>query len=124
MENNEIYHGIVGIRLGRLWFGKSLKDDVIGQPSYVEFNWEKVMDREEKRGDIIGFYHTHPHFIGSPSKIDISTMQSWVLSFGRSLICLIEGIDGLNAHWFIDDEQDYITKKVWRIGNVFYGMLP
>ncbi len=55
---NEKVAVLVGQRRGRLWHGR-LRQRQTGSPNAVEFDWAWVMEREERRGDVIGFYHTH-----------------------------------------------------------------
>jgi len=123
-NDNEVYHGLVGQIFGRYWWARSLNDDAEGTPGSVNFNWKVIDDRETSHGDVIGFYHTHPHFPGMPSSIDYSTMKTWLISFGRPLLCLIEGTNGLNANWFRDDETPHVRGKIWKIGKFYFGIVP
>ena len=61
------------------------------------------MAREEKYGDVVGFYHTHPDGFLEPSEQDRATMQAWAFSFGKPLICAIDTSAGLRA-WLFDVE--------------------
>lgn len=124
MKDNEVYHGMVGMIVGRYWFARSLGDDAEGNPGQVGFNWKKIDDRETSHGDIVGFYHTHPHCAGQPSFTDYKTMGTWTVSFGRPLLCLIEGTDGLNANWFKDDETKHIVGRVIKFGKWYIGTVP
>jgi proteasome lid subunit RPN8/RPN11 len=65
-----------------------------------------VLSREESRGDVVGFYHTHPGGLPTPSQRDLKTMRAWVGSFGKPLLCLIESDGELAAYRFDDDESD------------------
>lgn len=121
---NEVYHGLIGGSIGRFWWAKSFEDDSEGTPGQVKFNPNLIMDREDSQGDIIGFYHTHPQWIGSPSPTDYRTMSGWIVSFGRPLLCLIEGTDGLNANWFIEYDQNHVVGKVWKFGKYYFGFKP
>jgi hypothetical protein len=38
---------------------------VNGKPASVEVDWEWTLKREDKRGDVIGFAHTHPSGAGT-----------------------------------------------------------
>lgn len=69
-NDNEVYHGMIGKIIGRYWFARSLGDDAEGNPGQVGFNWKKIDERETSHGDIVGFYHTHPHCAGQPSSTD------------------------------------------------------
>ena len=71
----------------------------------VEFDGAAVLAREEKRRDIVGFLHTHPGFLAQPSQRDIATMQAWVSAFGKPLLCLIHGTDGLAGYVFTADDS-------------------
>jgi hypothetical protein len=125
-NDNEVYEGLSGGLLGngRYWWGRSLGDNAEGSPGQVSFDHKVLFDREDAEGDVVGFYHTHPHCVGSPSTTDYATMGAWTLSFGRALVCLIEGTDGLNAHWFVDDETEHISGWVRKVGDIFVGKVP
>ncbi|MBA7619853.1 hypothetical protein ES703_27194 [subsurface metagenome] len=85
---NEVCYVLVGKQLGRLFLGKLVKKSV-GSPSLVEFDWEWVLKREEKKEDVLGFWHTHPHG-AEPSERDIKTMRAWVSCFNKPLFCVIQ----------------------------------
>jgi hypothetical protein len=95
---------LVGQRKGRLWFARKLRRTV-GGPASVAFDGPAVLAREEQRRDIVGFLHTHPGFPAEPSLRDIATMQAWVSAFGKPLLCLIEGRDGLAGYVFESDDS-------------------
>ena len=95
---------LVGSRRGDVWLGRLCKRKQ-GGPSSVEFDWPWVLEREERRGDVIGFWHTHPFGFDGPSRRDIRTMQGWVNCLGKPLLCLIEVPDGLVAHFFETGED-------------------
>jgi hypothetical protein len=61
-----------------------------GSPSSVEFNWQRVWEREEKCGDVVGFYHTHPPGCFGMSARDETTMRAWAFSFGKPMLCAIQ----------------------------------
>lgn len=92
---------LVGARRGRIWLARKLRRSV-GQPHRVEFDGPEVLAREEARGDVVGFLHTHPQFEAAPSARDVATMQAWVGAFGKPLLCLIHGTDGLAGYVFVD----------------------
>ena len=50
---------LIGWRQGRIWYGR-LRQRHEGQPASVEFDWAWVWERDERHGDVTGFYHTHP----------------------------------------------------------------
>jgi proteasome lid subunit RPN8/RPN11 len=74
-----------------------------GEPASVEFDASWAMAREESRGDVVGFYHTHPSGVTQPSRRDDRTMHAWVSSFGRPLLCLIEADRIARAFRYDDD---------------------
>jgi hypothetical protein len=96
---------LVGQRRGRIWCGRRLRTSV-GEPAHVEFDGPAVLDREERRRDVIGFLHTHPAYSAVPSQRDLHTMRAWATAFGKPLLCLIEGVDGLAGYRFDDDTSD------------------
>src|SRR5262249_18019528 len=79
---------LVGQRRGRIWFGRRLRS-TSGDRTSVEFDGAWVLEREEKRHDVIGFFHTHPDGPDAPSSRDVRTMRAWTDSFGKPLICVI-----------------------------------
>jgi proteasome lid subunit RPN8/RPN11 len=121
--DNEISLTLLGCRMGRFWIARG-HWGTEGVSARVEINPVKVLEREEKKGDIIGFWHTHPNMSASPSYRDYLTMRGWWISFGKPLVCCIHGNDGLKAHWFFDDESDHVSGPVKRWGNWFFGTVP
>lgn len=95
---------LVGQRRGCIWLARRIWPSR-GEPAEVAFDATAVLAREESRGDVVGFFHTHPSFSAQPSKRDIATMRAWVSSFGKPLLCLIAGTDGLHGFRFDDDES-------------------
>jgi proteasome lid subunit RPN8/RPN11 len=77
-----------------------------GEPASVAFDAQWVLGREETKGDVIGFYHTHPCGSPGPSQRDLKTMRAWCGSFGKPLLCLIESDGELAAYRFENDESD------------------
>jgi len=76
-----------------------------GSPASVEFDAAWVLGREESRGDVVGFYHTHPCGQPGPSQRDLRTMRAWAGSFGKPLLCLIESDAALAAYQFDNDQS-------------------
>ena len=106
--DNEIYHFLVGEVKDGVWYTYVPDEYQIpteGTPASVAFDPYAVLDWEETEGDVMGFYHTHPSFIACPSLRDHRTMRAWVAAFGRPLLCLIEGVNGLWAYLYLDDEN-------------------
>jgi hypothetical protein len=79
-----------------LWWGKLLYQGE-GTPVNVEFDYNKVYEIEDRDKSVIGFCHTHPGFTATPSMRDHATMNAWVQCLGKSLICIIHGVDGTRA---------------------------
>lgn len=122
MEDIEHCWVLIGGRSGPLWHGR-LKKLSSGTPTRVAFDFRSIQDREEKHGDIIGFYHTHPTFSAIPSGIDHNTMKAWVCSFGKPLICAIRGTDGLRIYEYIDDESAPLELLYFKgMGNLMFGV--
>jgi hypothetical protein len=64
--------------------------ETAGEAARVEADWAWSLEREEKEGDVQGFFHTHPPAAGTaPSQTDIRSMQAWTLALGKPLLCLI-----------------------------------
>jgi proteasome lid subunit RPN8/RPN11 len=95
-----------------------------GSHSAVEFDWSKAMVREEEKGDVVGFYHTHPEGFVLPSHQDETTMQAWAFSFGKPLVCAIGTSVGVRAWVFetngVARELDSVElfKPNWLVGFV------
>ena len=79
-----------------------------GDMTSVEFEAAWVLDREEQKGDVVGFYHTHPSGQPAPSRRDVRTMRAWCGSFGKALLCLIEASGNVAAYRFDTDESEGI----------------
>jgi len=101
-EGREECWVLLGRRQGRVWYARRTSYTV-GEVHEVGFDAAAVLAREEKRGDVVGFYHTHPAGRASPSTRDLKTMRAWVDSFGKPLLCLIEGVNGLVGYRFESD---------------------
>jgi proteasome lid subunit RPN8/RPN11 len=78
----------------------------MGDPGSVAFDWSWVLAREEGRGDILGFFHTHPAGVTLPSQRDVRTLRAWVSCLGKPLLCLIASGDGLGGYLFAHDEDE------------------
>ena len=101
---NEECAVLVGHHRRGIWYGR-LRRRQVGSPASVEFDWSWVMEREERYGDVTGFYHTHPLDLSTPSQRDVRTMRGWVSCFGKPLLGLIESGDRLSAYLFETDED-------------------
>jgi hypothetical protein len=100
----EIAYIITGERRGHFWYGR-LQQRQMGQPTTVEFDWAWTLDREARRGDVLGFYHTHPGNLSQPSPRDIITMRAWVSCLGKPLLCIIKSQTRLVGYLFCTDED-------------------
>lgn len=96
---------LVGERRGRVWLCRRLRP-VRGEAARVCFDAAWVLNREERQGDVLGFFHTHPGMRSTPSARDVRTMRAWASAFGKPLLCLIEGKDGLRGWLFRDHAAD------------------
>lgn len=99
---------LVGRRQGRFWYARRMRP-TSGDLASVEFDAGWALEREESRGDVVGFYHTHPSGMPSPSKRDDRTMRAWAGSFGKPLLCLIEADKMVRAYLYENDESDGIA---------------
>ncbi len=88
-----------------------------GEAASVEAAWEWALEREERVGDVIGFFHTHPRGAGAlPSSRDIRTMRAWCSAFGKPLLCVIADGVSLNGYLFLRSDGrpepvESITKR-------------
>jgi len=120
MKNEQCWV-LIGKRRGkRFWSGKYDRYTE-GQPATVAFDPDYVW---ENRDRIVGWLHTHPQWIASPSCLDHATMTAQVASLGRPMLCCIQGTDGLRAWWYFDDESPGAEGSVKRIGKRLYGIVP
>lgn len=95
---------LVGARRGRIWLARRI-DHRRGEPLSVNFDGPNVLDREERRRDILGFFHTHPSGPPLPSRRDVRTMRAWCSAFGKPLLCLIASPLGLAGFRFDNDSS-------------------
>jgi len=93
---------LVGQRRGPIWYCRRLQAHR-GEPARVCFDGPWVLAREERRHDVLGFYHTHPGMPARPSRRDVRTMRAWCSAFGKPLLCVIAGADGIRGYRFDDD---------------------
>jgi len=101
----EVSYVLLGEFVDCLWHAR-MNWKSTGSASDVDFDWKKVMDREERFGDVVGFYHTHPRGMLSPSNRDDKTMFAWSTCFGKPLLCVIS--DGKQTGAWV---YDYKTEK-------------
>lgn len=98
---------LVGQRRGRIWLGRKVRR-VTGERACVTFNATWVLEQEEKRHDVIGFWHTHPDGPDGPSQRDVRTMRAWCSAFGKPLLCVIQSPTVIAGFCFHDDESDCV----------------
>lgn len=83
-----------------------------GEIASVETDWEWALRREDRYGDVIGFFHTHPHGAGvQPSSRDVRTMQAWCTALGKPLLCVIASGKLLEGHVFTNENQQAFQAK-------------
>lgn len=128
IARNEICYILIGKRIGRFWFGRLVKK-VIGSPGSVEFDWEWVLKREEEKGDVIGFWHSHPSGEIELSFRDSHTTIAWETCFYKPLLCVIQ----VARQWrcyrcfryygVIDDARNYCFRPIplFKIGPFFFA---
>ena len=128
MENrsrrlNEKCAVVVGSCQRGVWYGR-LRQRWVGSPASVAFDWTWVLAREELRGDVIGFFHSHPSGPSAPSQRDVRTMRAWVGCFGKPLLCVIQSPSELQAYLFrTDGDNGQQLDKVQRFPrNVVIGI--
>lgn len=93
---------LVGCLRSGVWLVRRVRCE-LGEPTSVRFDGAWVLDREERRHDVQGFYHTHPSGLPRPSARDVRTMRAWCGAFGKPLLCVIESPQGVAAFRFDDD---------------------
>jgi proteasome lid subunit RPN8/RPN11 len=76
---------------------------VEGGAAHVEFDGAWALAREEARGDVAGFFHTHPPGVTSMSGRDRRTMQAWAIAFGRPLLAAVRSGEALRV-WICDKD--------------------
>lgn len=92
----EVAYVLLGEYLGGIWQARMVWR-TRGTEVSVKFDGQRVLEREENFGDVIGFYHTHPEGFVHPSGRDDKTMEAWCLCFGKPMLCVIETSAGING---------------------------
>lgn len=69
-----------------------------GSATCVRLDGAWILAREERRGDVVGFWHTHPPGVPVESATDSRTMAAFCLAFGKPLVSVVES-DGLRVGW-------------------------
>lgn len=85
-----------------------------GTVASVDFDWEKAM-----KGNILGFYHSHPLGMTSPSTRDDRTMGAWVRAEGRSLLCGI--FSGKDQACYRYDREGPVAIRARVMNGAFFG---
>lgn len=113
---------LTGVRTSRLWLGQRNHEQT-GDPVQVPFDADWTINRHKEKGDVIGWYHTHPNLPAYVSTRDLATMRAWVGCLGRPLLCLIEGTRGLRGWVFEDDESMGTSIQFAQlVGNIIVGV--
>lgn len=96
-----------------------------GQPHQVEADWRWALAREEARGDVAGFLHTHPPGgTTQPSARDHETMKAWCSAFGKPLLCLIRCGRKLSAWLFTPTDTSPQPLTALRVSPNHYLIPP
>ena len=111
MEQKEICYVMLGKSKLRFTHGKLVRK-TIGKTASVGFDWSWVLKREEQKGDVIGFWHTHPNGNLKPSERDRKTMGAWIDCFGKSLLCIIQNTSHETAY-LVSPVQHKKWKYAW-----------
>jgi len=117
---NEEFWLLTGYVDRDIWWGKR-SQNTEGRPVSVTFDPHYVIKCEERHHNVVGFMHSHPNMVASPSFRDDITMHQWVTCFGKPLVCCIIGADGLRAWWYDDDESPPYEACVKKIKNLVFG---
>jgi proteasome lid subunit RPN8/RPN11 len=84
---------LTGTHRGRVWLARRRRY-ASGRVASVAFDAAWALAREEDRGDVVGFLHTHPTMSTLPSRRDVRTIRAWCAAFGKPLLCIIAGSRG------------------------------
>lgn len=98
-----------------------------GSEAHVEFDWVMAMKLADKRGyQLQGMYHTHPSGFNEMSGRDKETMQAWMFTLGRPLLCLIQTEEQLNA-WICEPGRTFMetgkgyTHNISPVNPIIFG---
>lgn len=112
------------------WFWKAKYDHYsVGLPASVAFDYNRVLEIEDahKAGNgppLLGWAHTHPHWLATPSSTDDATMHAWTDCLGRDLLCCIHGTDGWRAWWYMKNQSAPKEVSIMRFSKNFFGRNP
>ena len=90
---------LVGHVEQRVWLLRAIWP-LRGDAAAVAFSWRRVLTREERRGDVLGWLHTHPPGLLRPSARDERTMRAWRTCLGKPLLCAIGAAGQLAGYVF------------------------
>ncbi len=95
---------LTGTRRGLVWLLRCHRP-MLGTPDSVETDWKWALRREERYGDVMGFYHTHPPAAGTrPSPRDVRTMRAWCSAFGKEMLGVIAAGEQIKTVRFTEDQ--------------------
>jgi len=109
----EICYIMLGKRKPNFAKGRLIRK-TIGNSHSVKFDWNWVLKREERKGDVIGFWHTHLDGNLDPSKRDRKTMEAWINCFGKPLLCVIQNQYGSETAYRVTRLQPEDPKWKYR----------
>lgn len=118
-ERLEVANVLLGEFIDGIWHARMVWR-TRGTEVSVNFDGKRVLEREESKGDVIGFYHTHPEGFLGPSTRDDRTMDAWCFCFGKPILCVIETSLGPNG-WIY--EYGAKPRKVSRVQRFKSGIL-
>ena len=125
---NEIFYAIFGkIYPNKMFYGV-IDHFNEGTPGQVQFDYDLVQKSINDGKNLIGFYHTHPNMSAYMSATDYDTMDNWVTSEGKRLLCLIEGNEGIvTFNCFNDDNWTFhcpvLRAKTFKFSNYILGWI-
>jgi len=122
---NEVSYILIGKRSDPFRFGRLVRKRK-GTPGSVALDWKWALEREEKKGDVLGFYHTHLNNREMSGR-DIKTMMAWASCFGKDLFCIVEdSSSGKNKTYVFPSRSDVIAfyphPEVLRVFNLILGV--
>jgi len=121
----EIYYMIVGYTNGNQPYTENIVANLVDyrtqkSAASVAFDYQFVIDWEDKHGNVIGFFHTHPKGFAGPSGTDIRTMTGWCQCLGKDLICAIDCGDSVSAIPFRFDAKKGRVKQDADVSDYVY----
>lgn len=105
---------LLGERKGKDLWG-ILDPQMVGNEDMVCLDHARILAREENRRDVLGFFFTKPKGTSTLSDQEFKTMESWVFSLGKPLLCLIQGIDGISGVAMHEVTDKVITIPLYKV---------